>query len=228
MEPPFTLGIVGPKGGAGKSAQSRSWAVQGLLEGFSTAILDCDPQGTSVSWGARRYETIKEHAPLCEALEEKTVQEKVDDLHLRGAQIVVIDTPPRNDSIINIVAGIADAVLIVTQPYLDDRQEVKKAVEIVRALNKPAAILLNKVREGLIVNKQAREDLGKHPIALCPVEITDLTAFPYGSEHGLAGQELDPRGKPGREMAEAWAWFDRHIAAAARSTARLTARRQSG
>jgi chromosome partitioning protein len=211
MKMPFALGVVGPKGGAGKSAMSRSWAVQGLLCGFPSAILDCDPQGTSVQWGERRYVTIGQHAPLCEKLDEKTVREKVDELYRRGAEVVVIDTPPRNDSIINIVAEIADAVLIVTPPYLDDRQEVGKAVDIVRALNKPAAILLNKVREGLVVNKEARDDLGGKPIPLCPIEISDLTAFPYGSRHGLAGQELDPQGKPGRQMAEAWAWFDAHV-----------------
>ena len=40
------LAILAQKGGVGKSMLARSLAVQGLLDGIKTAVLDADPQGT--------------------------------------------------------------------------------------------------------------------------------------------------------------------------------------
>ena len=50
----LVLAILAQKGGVGKSMLARSLAVQGLMDGMKTAILDADPQGTVVSWSRRR------------------------------------------------------------------------------------------------------------------------------------------------------------------------------
>lgn len=220
MKTPYTVAVISPKGGVGKSTTSRSMAVQGLLQGFSTAILDADIDQETVSvWGEKRFETIREHAPLCRSLKQlddkkrtRTVEQHIDELHLSGAQVVFVDTSPRNIASLNIIVGLADAVVVVTTPYHDDRQEVPKAVQIIGAIGKPAAVLLNRVDDRkAVVNREARDELGKLAVPLCPVEISDLTAYAYATKHGLAGQELDPTGTPGRQMAEVWGWFDANV-----------------
>ena len=50
----IVVSILAQKGGVGKSMLARSLAVQGLLDGRKTALIDADPQGTVTAWGKRR------------------------------------------------------------------------------------------------------------------------------------------------------------------------------
>ena len=117
---PFVLAVVARKGGVGKSNLARSLAVQALMNGYKAAIIDADEQATSFKWSLRR----KEGAPAVIQLGNRTLAEAVSELRGRGAAFIVIDTPPHDQPIINIAAEVADAALIVTQPYPDDLQEV--------------------------------------------------------------------------------------------------------
>ena len=49
-----TLTICARKGGVSKSLCTRSFAVQAAIAGLRSAILDLDPQETSVLWSKRR------------------------------------------------------------------------------------------------------------------------------------------------------------------------------
>src|SRR5262245_35425438 len=107
------VAIVAQKGGVGKSMLARSLAVQGLLDGRKTAVIDADPQGTVIAWGKRR----QFDAPAIVALAASTIAEVVADFRSKGAELVVIDTPPHAQPIINLAAAAADLALIVTGPY---------------------------------------------------------------------------------------------------------------
>ena len=50
----LVVAVVAQKGGVGKSMLARSLAVQGLIDGRKTALIDADPQGTVTAWGKRR------------------------------------------------------------------------------------------------------------------------------------------------------------------------------
>ena len=50
----LVISILAQKGGVGKSMLARSLAVQGLLDGRKTALIDADPQGTVTAWSKRR------------------------------------------------------------------------------------------------------------------------------------------------------------------------------
>ncbi len=50
----IVISILAQKGGVGKSMLARSLAVQGLLDGRKTALIDADPQGTVTAWSKRR------------------------------------------------------------------------------------------------------------------------------------------------------------------------------
>src|ERR1700722_8090750 len=97
------IGVVSSKGGAGKSVMTRGLAVQGVIEGHRSAILDCDRQKTCWKWSLQRKKIVGEQPPSCVALEELTVGNRIDELQGRGAELIVIDTPPHNLPLINIV-----------------------------------------------------------------------------------------------------------------------------
>jgi chromosome partitioning protein len=125
----------------------------------------------------------------------------------------VIDTPPHDQPVINIVAEAADAALIVTQPYPDDLQEVGIAAGILQRLGKPAGIILNNTPTRANALTMARGALAAFPMPTCPTAITHLMAHPYASADGQTAQEREPNGKAATELADVWEWFHTTILA---------------
>src|SRR3974390_18640 len=112
--------MLAQKGGVGRSMLSRSFAVQGLIEGRRAAIVDCDPQGTCIAWGRRRGETVP---PAVVAPDGKALEVVVRELSDRGAALVILDTPPHTQPIINAALAAADAAILVTGPYPEDLEQ---------------------------------------------------------------------------------------------------------
>ena len=203
MKIPFVLAIVARKGGVGKSTLARSIAVQALMAGHKAAIIDADEQGSVFKWSRRR----KLGAPAVVQLGERKLGEAIAELKLRGAEFIVIDTPPHNQPIINIAAEEADAALVVTQPFPDDLQEVGVAAGILHRLGKPSGIVLNNTPTRSNALTMARAALAAFPMPTCPTAITHLMAHPYASAEGLTAQEREGKGKAAAELGELWDWM---------------------
>lgn len=208
IKTPFVLAVVARKGGVGKSSLARSLAVQALVNGYKAAIIDADEQATSFKWSLRR----KEGAPAVIQLGSRTLAEAVSELKGRGAAFITIDTPPHDQPIINIAAEVADAALIVTQPYPDDLQEVGVAAAILHGTGKPAGIVLNNTPARAHALTMARAALTAFPMPTCPTALTHLMTHPYASAEGQTAQEREPKGRAAAELAEIWAWLESSIA----------------
>ena len=197
------LSILAQKGGVGKSMLARSLAVQGLIDGIKVAILDADPQGTVVSWGRRRQSP----APTIMSLGARGMVEALAELAERGAGLVVIDTPPHAQPVINFAASVADAALLVTGPYPEDLEQVGVVAGIVRGLDKSSGIVLNKTPSRTHALTLARAALSTFNMPLCPTAITQLVAHPYASAEGMSAQEWEPDSRAAAEIAELWTWI---------------------
>jgi chromosome partitioning protein len=197
------LAIIAQKGGVGKSMLARSLAVQALIDGRKTAIVDADPQGTVVAWGRRR--TLQ--APAVMALGAKIIPDALSELRARGAEFVVIDTPPHAQPIINLAAKAADIALLVTGPYPEDLEQVGVVAGIVQALRIPAGIILNKTPVKAHALTLARAALAAFRLPICPTAITQLVSHPYASAEGLTAQEREPDSKATAELVDAWSWI---------------------
>ena len=204
---PFVLAVVARKGGVGKSTLARSLAVQALLDGQKAAIIDADEQATSFKWSRRR----KESAPAVVQLDGRKLAEVVDDLKGRGANFIVIDTPPHDQPIINVAAEASDGAIIITQPFPDDLQEVGVAAAILTRTAKPAGIILNNTPTRTHALTMARAALTAFPMPTCPTALTHLMSHPYASAEGQTAQEREPKSKAAAELAELWAWLKSSI-----------------
>jgi chromosome partitioning protein len=203
----IVLAVIAQKGGVGKSMLARSLAVQGLIDGRKAAILDADPQGTVVSWGRRRHLA----APAVIALANSTIEAVIRDLAGRGADLVLIDTPPHSQPIINLAAAAADAALLVTGPYPEDLEQVGVAAAILQSLGKPTGIILNKTPPKAAALTLARAALTAFKMPICPVALTQLVSHPYASAEGLSAQEREPDSKAAAEVAGVWGWVKNSI-----------------
>jgi len=184
---------------------ARSLAVQGLISGLKTVILDTDPQGTVVSWSRRRQAA----APAVMGLGSRGIGETLSDFAKRGADLVFIDTPPHAQPVINLAASVADAALLVTGPYPEDLEQVSVVVGIVQNLNKPAGIVLNKTPSRAHALALARAALTTFNLPLCPTAITQLVAHPYASAEGMSAQEWETDSRAAVELAELWGWVQK-------------------
>ena len=194
--------VLARKGGVGKSLVVRSLAVQALLDGKKSAILDADPQETIVSWSRRR----EPKAPFVLGLGGRSMRDALAEVEGRGGHIVFIDTPPHAQPTINIAAEMADACLLVTGPYPEDLEQVGAVASIVSSLSKPAGIILNKSPPKAHALTLARAALTTFQIPTCPTSVTQLVGHPYASAEGLAIQEREPDSKGAREIAAVWDW----------------------
>lgn len=186
---------------------ARSLAVQALMEGVKTAILDADPQGTVVSWSRRRQTP----APAVEGLGSKTMAAALEEFSKRGADLVIIDTPPHAQPIINLAASIATASLLVTGPYPEDLEQVGVVASIVTGLHKPSGIVLNKTPPKAHALALARAALTTFKLPLCPTAITQLVAHPYASAEGMTAQEWEQGSRAAEELSQMWAWCKQQI-----------------
>jgi len=199
----IVVSILAQKGGVGKSMLARSLAVQGLMDGRKTALLDADPQGTVIAWGKRR----KPDAPAVVPLGADSIANLLAELQGRGADMVVIDTPPHSQPIINLAATASSLALIVTGPYPEDLEQVGAVTGIIRTLGKQAAIVLNKTPPRSQALTLARSALATFAIPLCPTALTQLVTHPYASAEGLTAQEREPGSKAAAELGEVWKWL---------------------
>lgn len=198
----IVISIISQKGGGGKSMLARSLAVQGLMDGARTCILDADPQGTVVRWSKRR-EAV---APTVMALEGLNIEDALRQMKKRGGQIAIIDTPPHSQPIINMAVEAADAALLVTGPNPEDLEQVGVAAAIARGLKKPCGIVLNKTTARVTSLSLARAALTSFQLPVCPIAVSQLVAHPYASADGLTAQEREPDSKAALELAGVWSW----------------------
>lgn len=201
------LAVLAQKGGVGKSMLARSFAVQGLMDGLKAAVIDADPQGTVVAWGRRR----KVEVPVVIALGTQTIDDAVRDLAGRGADLVVIDTPPHAQPIISTAARAADAAILITGPFPEDLEQVGVVAGVVQALGKPAGIILNKTPPKAHALTLARAALTAFRLPICPIALTSLVSHPYASAEGLTAQEREPGSKATAEIVGAWEWVKASI-----------------
>jgi chromosome partitioning protein len=199
----IVVSILAQKGGVGKSMLARSLAVQGLLAGRKTALIDADPQGTVTAWSKRRQLDV----PAVVALGASTLAIVLAELQSKGADIVVVDTPPHAQPIINLAAASSDLALIVTGPYPEDLEQVGAVTGIIKNLGKPAAVVLNKTPPRSHALALARSALATFALPICPTAITQLVTHPYASAEGLTAQEREPTSKAAVELGEVWKWL---------------------
>jgi len=199
----IVVSILAQKGGVGKSMLARSLAVQGLLDGRKTALVDADPQGTVTAWSKRRQLNV----PAVVALGASTLAIVLAELQRKGADMVVVDTPPHAQPIINLAAAASDLALIVTGPYPEDLEQVGAVTGIVKNLGKPAAVVLNKTPPRSHALTLARSALATFTLPICPTAITQLVTHPYASAEGLTAQEREPASKAAVELGEVWQWL---------------------
>lgn len=164
--------VLSGKGGAGKTQTLRNLVGMHILEGGTCGIIDADPSRSLTDWV---LETFKDYQVLEEAILEEgedpvpvhckgggfelisgpkpnDVRQLISDLDEKHG-LVLVDTPGLNADMQQIVASVADLVILPSNSTSDDFKAAVKGEKLVNRVRNLAqhtilsTVLLNQINE---------------------------------------------------------------------------------
>lgn len=131
-----TIIILGSqKGGVGKSTQATNIAVALSKENAKVALIDTDPQKTSINWIDRRNEAIEAglDAPKIFGIsKEGNVKETIKELSLMY-DVVIIDASGYDNKSLRTALTIADIIICPFKPSQADLETLPHVLQIINA-----------------------------------------------------------------------------------------------
>ena len=189
-----TIAIISQKGGSGKSTLARHTAA--MLP--RAALIDLDPQGTSRRWIERRREAGHKNPGFTVAK-----WNKLPTLHKglteRGADYLIIDTPPSHDDerAIRSAVEISDLIIIPVKPTPEDVEVLAGVESLIGDRPRLYVMMMINPRSNLYATTRGLlEKRGR----VAPVGIVNRVAYPESSFAGLTVAEYEPSGHATGEM----------------------------
>lgn len=167
---PTTIVVTNQKGGVGKTTTAVGFAeVLKRIYGAEAVVLDIDPQRGAILWSE---EAEAAGSPLAASVIDPP--EEVTPVRLAGwvrreftnGEILIIDCPPGHahtiqDAAVEIAVERGGLVVLPTSP---DKADVKSTAPawVVNAERSAAVILMVRVENGTVRQREAREDLERN------------------------------------------------------------------
>ena len=187
------------KGGSGKSTLAVHMAVCAARHGQKTVLIDLDPQASAYDWNESRDEARKLDATKATAAQ---LAARLQQAKAGSIDLAIIDTAPHSDSAAAIAAQITDLLLIPCRPARFDLAAMIKTLEIARAANTTAVVVLNAARRGKRKTAEARAALESIGANVYPSVIHDWVALEDALIDGRAVHEYEPDSKAAEEIEE--------------------------
>ncbi|WP_158806811.1 AAA family ATPase [Beijerinckia sp. L45] len=197
------VGIASQKGGTGKSSIAIHLAVEAALTGKSVAIVDLDPQTSTMSWKDDRQSDDL----LVVSLQPSRLPQFLKAAETNGADFVFLDSGP-NAELTMCAADAAELLIIPVRPSIFDLKAISTTAKIVRTLGKPAAVVLNAVptRSPLIVADATRA-VATYKLATSPVVVHQRSVFGKAIAEGMVAREYEPGCKGADEITALYEWI---------------------
>jgi chromosome partitioning protein len=196
----FVVAVAQRKGGAGKSTLAANLATAFAGLGERVALLDTDPQKTLSHWHqARAQAGSRAEALDFEAPAGWRVPAACDKLR-RSHDVILLDTPPHDDTDARIAIRAADLVLVPLQPSPADLWAMGATLDLAKAEKRPVAVALNRVpAQGRLAGEVAAALRGKG-VALLGATLGNRTGFAQAFAQGLGVTEAAPRSVAAEEV----------------------------
>jgi len=122
------IALLNEKGGSGKTTVSTNLATALHRRGMKVILVDADPQGTARDW----RETSPEGAnmPTVVAMDRPQMLTQLDALN---ADIVIIDTPAKAESMSAVAIRVAHIAIVVIQPCAADIWACAATISMIQA-----------------------------------------------------------------------------------------------
>ena len=190
--------VLNPKGGSGKTTLATNLTGMLSSRGYPVALMDCDPQGSSMRWLKMRPEHSPDVYGLA-AFEDDVSMTRSFRLRLPSSiRYLVVDTPAAlpNQELAQYTSG-AHAILV---PVLPSDIDIHAAARLIGDLLLVAKVSRRMGRLGVIANRVRENTLSyrKLNLFLKRLSITtigqlrDSQNYVQAAEQGLSVHELQP------------------------------------
>jgi len=197
--------IVSQKGGSGKTTLALHLAIA-AARARKVLVIDLDPQQSAERWHAIRQRTTgSKDDPSIAAGPYQKLPDMLKTARRLGAELVLIDTPPKLDKAIMPALRAASLVLVPLKSAILDLQALEDTCDLInlaRARNK-AVVVLNAVPTGPGRETAIRESLraaSRLKLEVAAERLSDLPAFSQGLRTGRGVTETEKNGTAAKEI----------------------------
>ncbi|HEY7548569.1 MAG TPA: ParA family protein [Hyphomicrobiaceae bacterium] len=197
--------IVSQKGGSGKTTLALHLAIAAAEE-LKVLVIDLDPQQSAERWHAIRQRTTgSKDDPSIAAGPYTKLPEMIRVAKKLGADLVLIDTPPKLDKAITAALTPATMGIIPVKSSILDLQALEDCVRVVdfaKARAKTVAVMnavpTGRSRDAAV--KEVARYAGRHELEVMPERLSELPAYAQGLRSGRGVTETDRNGTSAKEI----------------------------
>lgn len=198
--------FVTQKGGSGKTTLTISCAVAAQQSGKEVLIIDMDIQASAEAW----YQDREEEKPKLIRINANELETAIAAAKKSKFDIVMIDTPGRDEPSIASAIRASDLCIIPCRPSPADMKATPPTVETIKRLNKPAAFVLNQTPPRSYRIKEAEQGLSVLGM-VAPIHIVLRNCYQDAQGAGLGVSEYEANGKASQEIQELWQWISKKL-----------------
>lgn len=194
-----TIAVIMQKGGSGKTTTSMNLAVAFALEDRSTVLLDLDPQASACRIADGRGDV----GPIVQDCAHARLAQTMKTAEDAGAEVCIIDTPPKAEGASLAAARAADLVVVPIQPARLDLDALKETADILALAKTPAIVIINRAppMTNSKVEAQTREViLEGYGLTPASTVLHNRIAYQHAMTMGQGVQEYEPKGAAADEI----------------------------
>jgi chromosome partitioning protein len=199
-----TIAFISQKGGSGKSTLAVHMGVAAFQGGRKTAIVDTDPQESTAMWHRARQAAEPPVATVVVSDLERALTAAKDDRY----ELALVDSAPHVGPGAGIIARLADLVVVPVQPGPFDIGALPGTIELLRAVERRAVIILSRCPTRSLDVESARRSVLEMNLEIIPVSIGDRAVYRRALAHGLAVTEMDPKSIAAMEITNLYRWIE--------------------
>jgi chromosome partitioning protein len=197
--------IVSQKGGSGKTTLALHLAIAATRE-RKVLVIDLDPQQSAERWHAIRQRTTgAKDDPSIAAGPYQKLPDMLRTARKLGAELVLVDTPPKLDKAIIPSLKAATMVLVPLKSSVLDLQALEDTSDLINLakVRGRSAVILNAVptaqnRETAV--KESLRTASRLKLEVMPQRLSELLAFSHGLKAGRGVTEVERNGAAAKEI----------------------------
>jgi chromosome partitioning protein len=200
------ISFVTQKGGSGKTTLAVSCAVAAEEQGAKVLLLDMDSQGTAEAW----YQDREADTPKLGRVDTSTLEQALQAAKQQGFDIVLLDTPGRDEPATAAAIRASDFCVIPCRPTPADMKATPPTITTIKRLEKLAAFVLTQTppRGARLIEAEA----GLSVLGIVsPIRLVLRNAYQDAQGMGLGVTEYEPDGKAAEEIRALWKWIVRKM-----------------
>lgn len=194
------ISVLNAKGGVGKTTISTHLARSFQIGGYTTTLVDADPQGSARDWGAAR----DDQPVRVIGIDRPTHQRDIKSL--APVDFVVIDGAPRLTELATSVVKASDLVLIPVTPSPYDCWAASDLVDLVRARIELtdgkllAAFVISRAIANTKLGAEIGDVLAGYGIPVLNSRIYQRQIYASSAAGGQTAFDLDPNGEAANDF----------------------------